>query len=148
MNSWNNKAWQPNVFYLDDMFQFHGKMILILFLQMREHEKALRILLHQLNDFSSAEDYCNQMSSNLSVPSKKEKEKLLLILLTVLLDQDSYRWIYLILKDPIIYIHVQRSWSTSNEVNDWSPIWFNIGFWIFLYNLILLHCKRSRNFSI
>ena len=80
-------------FYLDDMFQFHGKMILILFLQMREHEKALRILLHQLNDFSSAEDYCNQMSSNLSVPSKKEKEKLLLILLTVLLDQDSYRWV-------------------------------------------------------
>ena len=63
------------------------------FLQMREHEKALRILLHQLNDFSSAEDYCNQMSSNLSVPSKKEKEKLLLILLTVLLDQDSYRWV-------------------------------------------------------
>ena len=58
---------------------------------MREHEKALRILLHQLNDFSSAEEYCNQMSANLSVPSKKEKEKLLLILLTVLLDQDSYR---------------------------------------------------------
>jgi len=63
----------------------------ILYGKMREHEKALRILLHQLNDFSSAEDYCNQMSSNLSVPSKKEKEKLLLILLTVLLDQDSYR---------------------------------------------------------
>ena len=56
---------------------------------MREHEKALRILVHHLNDFASAEEYCNQMSSNLSMSGKKEKEKLLFNLLSVLLDADT-----------------------------------------------------------
>ena len=53
---------------------------------MKEHEKALRIFVHQIGDFGEAEDYCNHMTD--SKPSR-EKEKLLLLFLTVLLDSKA-----------------------------------------------------------
>ena len=58
---------------------------------MKEHEKALRILVHHLNDFVSAEEYCNQMSSTSEkdFSAKRQKEKLLLLLLTIYLDENS-----------------------------------------------------------
>ena len=63
----------------------------ILYGKMKEHEKALRILVHHLNDFASAEEYCNQLSSTSEKDSsaKRQKEKLLLLLLTIYLDENS-----------------------------------------------------------
>ena len=58
--------------------------ILLLFsIQMKEHEKALRIFVHNIGDFAEAEQYCNQIT--LDQP-RREKETLLLLFLTVLLD--------------------------------------------------------------
>ena len=50
---------------------------------MKEHEKALRIFVHNIGDFAEAEQYCNQIT--LDQP-RREKETLLLLFLTVLLD--------------------------------------------------------------
>ena len=59
---------------------------------MKEHEKALRIFVHNIGDFSEAEEYCNQMTEG---KAATEKQKLLLLFLTVLLDlseQKNSRW--------------------------------------------------------
>jgi len=55
----------------------------ILYGKMKEHEKALRIFVHNIGDFAEAEQYCNQIT--LDQP-RREKETLLLLFLTVLLD--------------------------------------------------------------
>ena len=57
--------------------------VLFYFFQMKEHEKALRIFVHNIGDFAEAEQYCNQIT--LDQP-RREKETLLLLFLTVLLD--------------------------------------------------------------
>ena len=49
--------------------------------QLGEHEKALRILVHNLEDYKAAEAYCDQISSQ-----KKLKQKLLTSLLSIYLD--------------------------------------------------------------
>ena len=36
--------------------------VFILFFQMKEHEKALRIFVHNIGDFAEAEQYCNQIT--------------------------------------------------------------------------------------
>lgn len=50
---------------------------------MKEHEKALRIFVQDIGDFSEAEEYCNQMTFG---QPRREKENLLLLLLNILLD--------------------------------------------------------------
>ncbi|XP_054708029.1 transforming growth factor-beta receptor-associated protein 1-like [Uloborus diversus] len=55
----------------------------ILYGKLEEHEKALRILVHQLQDHDSAEDYCLRMSAG---KDKKYRHRLFYALLAVYLD--------------------------------------------------------------
>ena len=70
------KSRHPNLDMYALIFYFY-------FFQMKEHEKALRIFVHNIGDFAEAEQYCNQIT--LDQP-RREKETLLLLFLTVLLD--------------------------------------------------------------
>ena len=74
--------------YLLKYLNFLQQSLLFIFycffsIQMKEHEKALRIFVHNIGDFAEAEQYCNQIT--LDQP-RREKETLLLLFLTVLLD--------------------------------------------------------------
>ncbi|KAG8197505.1 hypothetical protein JTE90_007243 [Oedothorax gibbosus] len=55
----------------------------ILYGKLEEHEKALKILVHQLQDHDSAEDYCLRMSTG---RDKKYRHRLFYALLSVYLD--------------------------------------------------------------
>ena len=62
--------------------------ILRCYLQMMDHEKALHIFVHNLKDFNGAEMYCNQMTEG---KPRREKEQLLLLYLTALLNSSETR---------------------------------------------------------
>ena len=59
---------------------------------MMEHEKALRIFVYSLKDIKAAETYCNEMTA-VSSSTPRQKEQLLLLYLTVLLDSTLTRWV-------------------------------------------------------
>lgn len=63
--------------------QLH-KECAILYGKLEEHEKALKILVHQLQDHNSAEDYCIRMSAG---KDKKYRHRLFYALLSVYLDK-------------------------------------------------------------
>lgn len=66
----------------DDLYQEKA----IIFGKLGEHDKALRIFVHKLRDFGSAEKYCDQMSA----PSNdKMRQKLLQNLLEIFLDPEQ-----------------------------------------------------------
>lgn len=58
-----------------------------LLLQLEEHEKALKILVHKLKDYTAAETYCL-----VNAKDGAYKRKLFHILLSVYLDP-SYEWV-------------------------------------------------------
>ncbi len=55
--------------------------------QLMEHERALRIFIHNLKDFEAAEKYVDDMTSSLAMNNKiREREKLLFTLVSVCLE--------------------------------------------------------------
>ncbi|XP_015915375.1 transforming growth factor-beta receptor-associated protein 1 [Parasteatoda tepidariorum] len=65
--------------------QLH-KECAILYGKLEEHEKAIKILVHQLQDHEAAEDYCIRMSAG---KDKKYRHRLFYVLLSVYLDSTA-----------------------------------------------------------